>query len=85
MSNKHTNHQHGLTTMNASRPKSKLSKRANKAKAKLRKAPLLAALHEARYGKKAEKVKAVKPKKSASAAAKKAKAPAKKTAKAKKA
>ena len=58
MSNKHINHQHGLHTMNASRPKSKLRKRANKAKAKLRKAPLLAALHEARYGKKDAKVKA---------------------------
>lgn len=52
MSNKHVNHQHGLTTMNASRPKSKVSKRVNKAKAKARKAPLLAAMEEARYGKK---------------------------------
>lgn len=43
--------------MNATRPKSKPSKRANKAKAKIRKAPLLAALFEARYGKKVEKVK----------------------------
>lgn len=58
MSNKHINHQHGLHTMNASRPKSKLSKRKNKAKAKVRKAPLLAALHEARYGKKVVKTKA---------------------------
>ncbi|MCC6643359.1 hypothetical protein IT411_01295 [Candidatus Peregrinibacteria bacterium] len=58
MSNKHVNHQHGLVTMNSSRPKSKLRKRANKAAAKSRKAPLLTALHEARYGKKAEKVKA---------------------------
>lgn len=51
MSNKHVNHQHGLTTMNSSRPKSTLRKRANKAKAKARKAPLLLALIEARYGK----------------------------------
>lgn len=58
MSNKHINHQHGLHTMNASRPKSKLTKRKNKAKAKLRKAPLLAALHEARYGKTVVKAKA---------------------------
>jgi len=57
MSNKHVNHQHGLTTMNSSRPKSKLRKRNNKIKAKARKAPLLAALMEARYGKKVEKVK----------------------------
>ncbi len=75
MSNKHINHQHGLTTMNASRPKSKLRKRANKAKAAARKAPLLAALHEARYGKKADKVKAApKPKRSATAAKKTTKA-----------
>ena len=57
MSNKHVNHQHGLTTMNSSRPKSKLRKRANKAKAKVRKAPLLVALMEARYGKKVAPVK----------------------------
>lgn len=47
MSNKHVNHQHGLTTMNASRPKSKLYKRKNKAKAKDRKEVLLTALKEA--------------------------------------
>lgn len=57
MSNKHVNHQHGLHTMNATRPKSAVRKRTNKAKAKARKAPLLAALHEARYGKKTAKVK----------------------------
>ena len=51
MSNKHVNHQHGLHTMNQTRPKSTLAKRANKAKATVRKAPLLAALKEARYGK----------------------------------
>lgn len=85
MSNKHTNHQHGLTTMNASRPKSSASKRKNKAKAKIRKAPLLAALHEARYGKKVEKSKTTKPKKSASVAAKRTKLAAKKPTKAKKA
>lgn len=71
MSNKHVNHQHGLTTMNASRPKSKLRKRANKASAKARKAPLLAALQEARYGKKADKAKvAARPKRSVTAAKK---------------
>ena len=48
MSNKHINHQHGLTTMNATRPKSKVHKRANKAAAKARKAPLLEALAKAR-------------------------------------
>lgn len=58
MSNKHVNHQHGLHTMNITRPKSSLPKRANKAKAKLRKAPLLAALQEARYGKPVVKAKA---------------------------
>ncbi len=47
MSNKHVNHQHGLTTMNATRPKSKLFKRRNKAKAKPRKEILLQALREA--------------------------------------
>ncbi len=36
MSNKHINTQHGLTTMNLTRPKSKLRKRANKAKARVR-------------------------------------------------
>ncbi|MBP9717953.1 hypothetical protein KBD59_01530 [Candidatus Gracilibacteria bacterium] len=36
MSNKHVNHQHGLTTMNLTRPKSKLRKRRNKAKATAR-------------------------------------------------
>lgn len=51
MSNKHVNHQHGLHTMNITRPKSTPTKRKNKAQAKIRKAPLLAALHEARYGK----------------------------------
>lgn len=48
MSNKHVNHQHSLTTMNALRPKSKVFKRNNKAKAKVRKAILLTALTEAR-------------------------------------
>lgn len=57
MSNKHVNHQHGLTTMNSTRPKSKLRKRVNKSKAKVRKAPLLIALMEARYGKKVAPVK----------------------------
>ena len=47
MSNKHINHQHGLNTMNATRPKSKLRKRKNKAQAKVRKAVLLKALHDA--------------------------------------
>ena len=61
MSNKHVNHQHGLHTMNETRPKSLVRKRTNKAKANARKAPLLAALYEARYGKKAEKVKVAKP------------------------
>ncbi len=61
MSNKHISHQHGLHTMNETRPKSKQRKRKNKAQAKVRKAPLLAALQEARYGKKVEKVKTAKP------------------------
>ena len=43
--------------MNSSRPKSKLRKRSNKAKAAIRKAPLLVALMEARYGKKVAPVK----------------------------
>lgn len=47
MSNKHVNHQHGLTTMNALRPKSKLYKRRNKAKARVRKEALLKALADA--------------------------------------
>jgi hypothetical protein len=47
MSNKHVNHQHSLTTMNAIRPKSKMFKRNNKAKAKGRKAILLKALADA--------------------------------------
>ena len=47
MSNKHINHQHGLTSMNATRPKSKLGKRRNKAKAKIRKEVLLKALKDA--------------------------------------
>lgn len=47
MSNKHVNHQHSLTTMNATRPKSKLYKRRNKAKARLRKEKLLKELAEA--------------------------------------
>lgn len=85
MSNKHTNHQHGLHTMNATRPKSKLRKRNNKAKAKVRKATLLEALHEARYGKKVAKTTVKKTTaekgvaKKAKAAKKAAKAPAKKT------
>ncbi len=36
--------------MNETRPKSSNAKKANKAKAKARKAPLLVALQEARYG-----------------------------------
>jgi len=36
MSNAHTNHQHGLHTMNATRPKSSMRKKRNKAKAKVR-------------------------------------------------
>jgi len=40
--------QHGLHTMNATRPKSKLWKRKNKAKAAERKAPLLEALVKAK-------------------------------------
>lgn len=47
MSNKHVNHQHGLTTMNSSRPKSKLYKRNNKAKGRARKQVLLKALSDA--------------------------------------
>lgn len=47
MSNKHINHQHGLSTMNGLRPKSKLRKRKNKVKAKSRKIILLKALEEA--------------------------------------
>lgn len=47
MSNKHNSLQHGLNSMNATRPKSKLRKRTNKAKAKVRKAVLLKALHDA--------------------------------------
>lgn len=47
MSNKHINHQHGLTTMNSLRPKSKPAKRNNKAKAKVRKAVLLKNLKDA--------------------------------------
>ncbi|MFA5829563.1 MAG: hypothetical protein WC843_03650 [Candidatus Gracilibacteria bacterium] len=47
MSNKHINHQHGLSTMNALRPKSKLRKRKNKAAAKPRKAAQLKALKDA--------------------------------------
>lgn len=39
--------QHGLTSMNATRPKSKLGKRKNKANARPRKAVLLQALSEA--------------------------------------
>jgi hypothetical protein len=52
MSSKHRNTQHGLTTMNATRPKSKLRKRRNKAKAKTRKEVLLKALAEASMAKK---------------------------------
>lgn len=47
MSNKHINTQHGLTTMNATRPKAKVRKRKNKAQAKVRKAVLLKALSDA--------------------------------------
>ncbi len=47
MSNKHINTQHGLTTMNATRPKSKLRTRRNKSKAKVRKTVLLKALQDA--------------------------------------
>ncbi|HRY91689.1 MAG TPA: hypothetical protein P5229_05145 [Candidatus Gracilibacteria bacterium] len=52
MSNKHVNHQHSLTTMNATRPKSKLWKRNNKLKAKTRKEGLLQALAKAKAAKK---------------------------------
>jgi hypothetical protein len=48
MSNKHVNHKHGLTSMNATRPKSKLFKRNNKARAKTRKEVLLKALSDAK-------------------------------------
>jgi hypothetical protein len=48
MSNKHVNHQHGLTTMKATQPKSKLRKRRNKANARKRKAVLLQVLAEAK-------------------------------------
>ena len=47
MSNKHINHQHGLKTMNATRPKAKPGKRRNKSKAKVRKVVLLQALNDA--------------------------------------
>ncbi len=83
MSNKHVNHQHGLHTMNQTRPKSKVNKKINKAKAKDRKAPLLAALMEARYGKKDAVKKVSKPAKKVTAAKKataKAKVSAKKSA-----
>ncbi len=88
MSNKHVNHQHGLHTMNATRPKSKVTKKVNKAKAKVRKAPLLAALMEARYGKKVAVTKTAKPAKKTTAAKKataKAKVATKKAAAKKKA
>jgi hypothetical protein len=48
MSNKHVNHKHGLTTMNATRPKSKIYKRNNKARAKAKKGILLKALSDAK-------------------------------------
>lgn len=51
MSNKHVNHQHGLTTMNGKRPKSTVAKRNNKRKAKERKLILLTALAEAKKAK----------------------------------
>lgn len=35
MSNKHTSHQHGMTKINRTRPKSKLRKRRNKARARV--------------------------------------------------
>jgi hypothetical protein len=70
MSNKHINHQHGLHTMNETRPKSGVSKKVNKAKAKARKAPLLAALQEARYGQKKVAAKPSKPAKKVTAAKK---------------
>jgi len=38
MSNAMHSHTHGLTTMNITRPKSKLRKRRNKAKARVRRA-----------------------------------------------
>lgn len=38
MSNAHASKQHGLKTMNRTRPKSALRKRRNKAKARVRKA-----------------------------------------------
>lgn len=54
--------QHGLHTMNATRPKSKMWKRKNKAKAAERKAPLLEALVKAKRPTKAAlKGPAVKP------------------------
>ena len=51
MSNKHTSHKHGLTTMNAMRPKATVSKRRNKALAKTRKEVLLKALSDAKAAK----------------------------------
>jgi len=58
MSNKHNSKQHGLTSMNATRPKSKLRKRRNKAKAKVRKEVLLKALSDAVKTKSSKKTKA---------------------------
>jgi hypothetical protein len=48
-------HQHGLHTTNATRPKSKLHKRNNKARARTRKEKLLKELEEAVKGAKAVK------------------------------
>lgn len=56
--------QHGLTSMNATRPKSKLYKRNNKAKARGRKEQLLKALDEA--VKSAKGIKTTTPKKAES-------------------
>ncbi|MEK7524170.1 MAG: hypothetical protein AAB588_04030 [Patescibacteria group bacterium] len=44
MSNKHASHQHGMTTMNLTRPKSKLRKRRNKEKARERRVEWLKSL-----------------------------------------
>ncbi|MBD3270387.1 hypothetical protein GF376_02580 [Candidatus Peregrinibacteria bacterium] len=51
MSQTHTSHQHGLHTMNASRPKSKARKRLNKSKARPRKEALLNELEKAKAAK----------------------------------
>ncbi|EKD63585.1 MAG: hypothetical protein ACD_51C00249G0005 [uncultured bacterium] len=48
MTNAMHSHTHGLTTMNQSRPKSKLRKRANKAKAKVRSEARQSAIKQAK-------------------------------------